>query len=163
MEHDNGIKAVVERAKSQLAEFYNGTSWVTENFSQKVLSIKHDKALKKIHGHSHSVAQLVGHIIAWRNFAVQKLTGNNSYDIEDESTVNWPEPTDWPNTCREFELCHQNLLSAIENLPLERWNATVPGRNYSFIYLLHGIIEHDYYHYGQIGSLMAGLLKMQAM
>ena len=163
MEHNNEIKAVIERVKIQFKKFYNGDPWATENFNQKVLSIKQDEALRKIQGHSHSVAELVRHMIAWRNFAVQKLTGNDSYDIEDESTVNWPEPTDWADTCKEFELCHQNLLSAIETLPLERWNATVPGRNYSFIYLVHGIIEHDYYHYGQIGSLMAGIRKMQAM
>ena len=37
MEYNNEIKVVVERAKAQLAEFYNGDSWVTDNFSKKVL------------------------------------------------------------------------------------------------------------------------------
>ena len=160
MEHNNEIKAVVERAKSQLAEFYNGDSWVTDNFSKKVLSIESGEALKKIQGHNHSVAQLVGHITAWRNFALQKLIGNNDYDVEDQSAVDWPEPNDWNVICGEFELCHQNLLTAIENFPVDRWNSSVPGRNYSFLYLITGIIQHDYYHYGQIGSVLAAIKKM---
>jgi uncharacterized damage-inducible protein DinB len=161
MERNNEIKTVVERAKMQLAEFYNGDIWVTDNFKKKVLSIEPGEALKKIQGHNHSVAQLVGHITAWRNFALQKLTGNNNYDIEDDSTVDWPEPNDWNVVCREFEVCHQNLLTAIENFPPDNWNSTVAGRDYSFIYLITGIIQHDYYHYGQIGSVLAGIKKLQ--
>ncbi|MEO6455139.1 MAG: DinB family protein [Ginsengibacter sp.] len=154
------IEAIIKRVKMQLAAFYNGDAWVTENFKEKVLSIEPDVALKKIPGHSHSVAELVGHMTAWRNFAIQKLTGNNNYDIKDNSETDWPELNDWETTCKEFELYHQNFLSAIESFPLDSWNETVPGRNYSFIYLLNGIIEHDYYHYGQIGSLIAGIKKM---
>ena len=159
MQHNNEIKALVERLKKQLIDFYTGNSWVTDNFSKKVLSIGPGEALKKIQGHNHSVIQLVGHIIAWRNFALQKLTGNDDYDIEDESPVDWPDPKDWNIVCREFESCHQNLLTAIEKFPSERWNTTVPGRNYSFIYLVAGIIQHDYYHYGQIGSVLAAIRK----
>jgi uncharacterized damage-inducible protein DinB len=154
---NNEIKVVVERAKTQLTDFYNGDSWVTDNFNTKVLSIEPFEALKKIQGHNHSVAQLVGHINAWRNFALQKLTGNNDYDIDDESTENWPEPNDWNVIHGDFESCHQNLLTAIENFPVDRWNSMVPGRNYSFLYLITGITEHDYYHYGQIGSVLAAI------
>src|ERR1700710_992607 len=112
MEHNDKIKVMIENAKTQLADFYNGNSWVTDNFSKKVLSIEPVEALKKIAGLSHSVAELVGHMTAWRNFALQKLTGNNDYDIKDESVVNWPEPDDWNMICREFEVCNQNLLLA---------------------------------------------------
>ncbi|MEO6327970.1 MAG: hypothetical protein ABIO55_03520 [Ginsengibacter sp.] len=67
MDEVNNIEAVVQRAKTQLAAFYNGNPWVTDNFATKVLSLIPDEALKKIQGHSHSVTELVGHMIAWRN------------------------------------------------------------------------------------------------
>ena len=157
MKDDNEIRAVVARVKMQLAEFYNENSWVTESFSKKVLALDSPDAFKKMKGHNHSVAQLVGHITAWRNFALQKLSGNNDYDINDNSIADWPDPNDWNVICKEFELCHRNLLTAIENFPPERWNSIVPGRDYSFIYLIAGIVQHDYYHYGQIGSLLAAI------
>ncbi|MEO8764567.1 MAG: DinB family protein [Ginsengibacter sp.] len=153
----NEIKAVVERAKLQLAEIYDGDPWVTENLNVRVFSLKGSQALKKVKGHNHSVAQLLGHITAWRNFVLQKLTGNNDYDIKDESPVNWPEPNDWDVICSEFKKCHVKLLSAVENFPSDRWDSLVPGRNYSFLYLIAGIVQHDYYHYGQIGSVLAAL------
>jgi len=159
MEHNSEIKAVVERFKTQLTDFYTGDSWVTDNFSEKVLSIEPGEALKKIQGHNHSIIELVGHIIAWRNFALQKLTGNDDYDVENNSAVDWPAPDDWDVIRREFEVCQKNLFTAIENFPVDRWNNIVPGRNYSFIYLITGIIQHDYYHYGQIGSVLAAIKK----
>lgn len=160
MEHNTEVKAIADRIKMQLTEFYTGNNWVTDNFRDKVLSLNENNALLKLPHFSHSVAELVGHIVAWRNFAVQKLTGNNNYDIEDESKENWNDLQEWKTVGNEFELCHQNLLAAIEHFPTERWNEKVPGRNYSFIYLICGIIQHDYYHYGQIGSVLAAIKKV---
>ncbi len=160
METDIETKAIVERVKTQLTEFYNGSCWVTDNFSKKVLSIDQREAVMEIPGFNHSVAGLVGHITAWRNFALQKLTGNNNYDIKDESAVNWPDNKDWNAVIREFETCNHALISAIDRFSIERWNTTVPGRNYSFLYLVTGIIQHDYYHYGQIGSVLAAIKKI---
>ncbi len=113
--------------------------------------------MKKIPGHTHSAAQLTAHITAWRNFALQKLTGNNEYDITDNSSEDWPDANNWSVVISDFQSCHKNLLSAIDQFPADQWNNSVPGRNYSFIYLITGIIEHDYYHYGQIGSVLAAL------
>jgi len=155
----NETKALTDRVKGQLTEFYNGSSWVTENFRTKVLSLEPDNATVIIPGHSHSVAQLVAHIASWRNFAVQKLTGNSDFDITDNSAQDWPD-NEWKEVCVEFESCHKNLLTAIENFPLDHWTSKVPGRNYSFLFMINGIVEHDYYHYGQIGSLMAAIKKM---
>lgn len=160
MKDNNEIIALVDGIKKQLTNFYSGDSWVTDNFSKKVLSIKSADALKKVQGHSHSVAQSVSHITAWRNFAVQKLSGNDDYDILNNSTEDWPQADDWDSVQSEFKTCDENLMNAIENFPVESWSSEVPGRTYSFIYLLTGIIEHDYYHYGQIGSLLAAV-KME--
>ncbi len=161
MENNNEIRALTERVTKQLNDFYNGDNWVTENFEKKILSLTDTVALKKTKGHSHTVAELIDHMTAWRNFAIQKLAGNNNYDIENNTIADWPESVNWDDTCKEFKACHQNLLAAIRNAPDEQWHATVPGRNYSFIYLINGILEHDYYHYGQIGSLLAAIKKTE--
>lgn len=161
MENNNELKALTGRVIRQLNDFYNGDNWVTDNLEKKVFALKPATALKKVQGHSHSVAQLVGHITAWRNFVVQKMKGNDNFDIEDNSPADWPEAVDWDATRKEFEACHQNLLAAIKDFPVEKLHTKVPGRNYSFIYLINGIVEHDYYHYGQIGSVLAAIKKME--
>ena len=103
MENNKELKALTERVIKQLNDFYNGNSWVTDNLEKKVFSLTPAAVSKKMQGHNHSVAELVAHIIAWRNFVVQKLNGNNDYDIEDNSTADWPEPVDWNAARKEFE------------------------------------------------------------
>jgi len=162
MKEENASLTIVNDVIKQLNTFYNGDPWVTDNFRSRILSLNSEDALAKVDGHNHSIAQLVGHIAAWTNFAVQKLTGNDGYDIEDNSIVDWPAGGDWKNACDEFETAHKKLLVAIPDLPAEKWSAKVPGRNYTFIYLINGLLQHAWYHYGQIGSVLAAVNKKKA-
>lgn len=157
MENIIELKALTERVVKQLSDFYDGNSWVTENIKKKIFSLSNDVAMKKVQGNTHSIAELVCHTNSWRNFVLQKLTGNDSYDIEDNSAADWPSPPDWNTICKEFETCHLDLINAIKSFPVEKLNDTVPGRSYSFIYMLNGIVEHDYYHAGQMGSVLAAI------
>jgi uncharacterized damage-inducible protein DinB len=160
MKDNSDIKYEIKRISNQLGDFYTGNSWVTDNVSNRVFPITSFAAFKKISGHHHSIAELMCHIIAWRNFAIQKLTGNNEYDIEDNSIADWPVPVEWDTVQNEFEVCHHNLLNAIENFAIEQWHSKVPRRNYTYLFLINGIVQHDYYHYGQIASLLAALKKL---
>ena len=154
-------KVLIERVIKQLSDFYDGNSWVAENFKKRIFSLSDDVAMKKVPGNTHSIAELVCHINAWRNFVLQKLTGNDGYDIEDNSAADWPLPNEWNTVRKESETCHGDLINAIRSFPVEKLNDTVPGRSYSFIYMLNGIVDHDYYHYGQIGSLLAAIRKTE--
>ena len=111
MENSSEIKVLVGRVIKQLNNFYDGNNWVTDNLEKKVFSLESSQALKKVQGHSHSIAQLIEHMTAWRNFVVQKLSGNSNYDIEDNSNADWPGPIDWIDTQKEFKNCHQKLRS----------------------------------------------------
>ncbi|MEO6637483.1 MAG: DinB family protein [Ginsengibacter sp.] len=159
MEKNSELNALKERVIKQLIDFYNGDSWVTDSMEKRIFSLSEDIAMKKEPGHTHSIAELIAHIDAWRNFVVQKLTGNNDFDIEDNSVADWPLSENWNTLQKEFDSGHKNLVNAIVSFPLERLNATVPGRHYTFLFLINGIIEHDYYHYGQIGSVLAAIKK----
>lgn len=154
------LNALKERIIKQLDGFYNGQNWVADNLDKKIFSLTPIVAMKKVEGYSHSIAELVRHITIWRNFVVQKLMGNDGYDIEIDSSSDWPEPEEWDITREEFDACHQNMINAISNFPVERLNTKVPGRDYSFIFLINGIVEHDYYHYGQIGSVLSAVNKL---
>jgi len=141
----------------RLEDFYRGKSWVTDQVGTVVFDMDSTVAFKKITGYHHSVAEQLAHLIAWRNFAVQKFSGNDNFDLEDNSPEDWPEPNDWSQLRDQFAECHQNLLASIRNFDPQKWDALVPLRAYSFLYLANGIIEHDYYHFGQINALLAAI------
>jgi len=158
---NNNLSALKEGVLKQLDDFNNGSSWVTDKLGKNVFSNSPSVAFKKVANYTHSVSEQLAHIVAWTNFVVQKLTGNDHFDIEDNTLSDWPEPPEWNALSREYESCHQDLLAAIKNFPIEQLNSKVPGRNYSFIYLINGIVEHDYYHFGQINSLLAAIKRMK--
>ncbi len=150
------------RIVRQLSDFYEEDNWVTENFKQKVLSISSGDALRNVNGHTHAIAALVAHMYTWRYFVLQKLTGNDSYDIKDNSEDDWPIVEDWHKLTQEFDDCHQALIKAIRSFPADRLDDIVPLRRYTFSYLINGILEHDFYHSGQIGSILAEINRQSS-
>jgi len=49
------------------------------------------------------------------------------------------------------------LAAAIEDFDDAKLQDTVPGRQYDFYYLFHGIVQHSLYHGGQIAMLKKAL------
>jgi hypothetical protein len=55
-------------------------------------------------------------------------------------------------TSRLFQSA-KRLAKGIEGFSDDRLSDTVPGRDYDFYYLFHGIVQHSLYHAGQIAML----------
>lgn len=143
----------------QLNEFYSGEQWVTENFQRKVAILDARTAMNKVKFFNHTICEIVNHMTAWRYFAVKKLNGDAEFDIIDNTAADWPEIDSWELTLNKFFQSQQDLISGLNHFSDDRWYDTVPGRPYDFAYLANGILQHDYYHYGQIGCLIAAQQK----
>ena len=153
------MNTLTEQIAYQLNEFYSGDQWVTENFENKVALLDAETALKRIPGFNHNIAEIVEHMAAWRYFVYRKLQGDTEFDIIDNTTADWPEPEAWQLTLNNFYQSQSSLTKALNEFPAERLGDIVPGRSYDFAYLIKGILQHDYYHYGQIGCLIAAQEK----
>ena len=107
-------------------------------------------------GNTHSIAELVGHMTAWRTFTAKKLIGDHSYKVAEH--LNFPIPSDWATVLEELETSQTQLIEAIQNFPAEKLSELVPHGEYRYTYytLLHGIIHHDLYHLGQIMLIHKG-------
>lgn len=100
--------------------------------------------------YTHSVIELVGHMTAWRRYAIKKLAGDSEYKVAEHE--NFAPGHTWPETLRQLEATQQELLTAVANLSAEKLHEQVPGQKnpLTFYTLLHGIMHHDLYHAGQI-------------
>ncbi len=70
----------------------------------------------------------------------------------------WPPVADssaraWTATIDRLFHGGEQLAQAIERQTDARLQETVPGRDYDFYYLFHGIVQHSLYHGGQIAML----------
>lgn len=144
-----------EQFIQQLTEFYSGDPWVTENFENKVATLNADKALKRVPAFNHNIAEIVAHMAAWRNFVAKKLQGDITFNITDNTESDWPNADSWEEILNNFRQSQAVLIRSLNDFSDNKWKNPVPTRSYDFIYLVKGIVQHDYYHYGQIGCLIA--------
>jgi uncharacterized damage-inducible protein DinB len=140
----------IELIKKQLERTFNGPAWYGPPIMDALSKIKQGQAANT-HKDSHSIIEIIGHMTAWRDFVVKRLTGDNDFEVSDE--MNFPKLDDLALAIAALQASQQSLIEAISSFPEERLKEKVGGRSYSFQAMLHGIIHHDLYHLGQISLL----------
>jgi len=126
---------------------FEGEAWHGPNVIASLSKIPENKVNDRI-GNSHSIIELVSHIVSWRNFVLEKLKDNLTYDVTDE--MNFPSSSSWPEALMNLQESQGDLLAALSSFDEKRLHTIVPGRKYTYYKLLHGIVHHDLYHLGQI-------------
>jgi uncharacterized damage-inducible protein DinB len=96
------------------------------------------------------------HAISWRNVAIRLLNGETVPPVTEDE--NWPKPSGdsaaaWQQTLDELARTQERFEAAITALTDERLSEKAPEKPFSFYVLVHGVIQHDAYHAGQIALL----------
>ncbi|MES2734626.1 MAG: DinB family protein [Bacteroidota bacterium] len=146
-----------KRIVSLLQETFNGDPWPGLPIKTILLGISATEAIRHPIPAGHSIWELVSHMTVWRNFAAEKLQGNALFDIM-TTQEDWPLPSitseiAWLETLSGLDSSQHKLTGLLASYKDSQLTEIVPGRTYSFYYLLHGIIQHDFYHLGQIALL----------
>jgi uncharacterized damage-inducible protein DinB len=92
----------------------------------------------------HSIWELVLHIAAWDGAALRRLKGE---------TVPQPSDAAWREAIAQVKLTHDSLVKTVAALPESHLRDRCPGKDYDFYFLLHGVVQHELYHAGQIAIL----------
>jgi hypothetical protein len=76
----------------------------------------------------------------------------------DQTPRDWREPHEagdraWTTAVENLFGSGNRLASGIQLFPDERLHDIVPGRDYDFYYLFHGVVQHSLFHGGQIAML----------
>ena len=80
----------------------------------------------------------------------------------DEGQADWPGVADadalaWFDAQDRLFNNAEKLAQAIERFDDAKLRDIVPGRQYDFYFLFHGIVQHSLYHGGQIAMLKKAL------
>ncbi len=105
---------------------------------------------------SHSIWELVLHLITWKNVVRRRLDSKVPVMPSDEE--NFPvvpaaTPGNWATTLERLQLAHDALVEAVRATSPDALEQTVAGKNYSKLVMLLGIPQHDDYHAGQMALL----------
>lgn len=143
------MKSEIEKLLRLLNRTYTSGAWHGPSVKEALKDID-EKVAEKRFPNTHSIIELVAHMTAWRRFVLAKLKGELDYTVPDEA--NFPTTNNWAQVLQELEESQMKLLHTIEGLPESKLSELVPHPIYKYTYytMLHGIIQHDLYHTGQI-------------
>jgi uncharacterized damage-inducible protein DinB len=151
----------IERIIDELQREHSGEPWHGSPLRQIMKGITAADAGARPVPHGHSIWELVLHVTGWKNEVCRRLSGAPASDPEGGD---WPavgDTTDdrWRQALAGLERAHTELIAAIRRFPEAKLaephnDPRAPGsKGVSYYVLLHGIVQHDVYHAGQIALL----------
>src|SRR5258708_19052228 len=148
------------RIADQLRRAFQGNAWHGDSLLEILEGVTAAQAAARPVKHAHSIWELVLHIAAWDSAVRRRLAGE-AVELSDER--NFPSVMDasegaWRRAVEQAKRVHNELMEAVTTLPDARLTEKVPGKKNSpdwndFYYMLHGVVQHELYHAGQIALL----------
>ena len=141
-----------ERISRLLQNTFEKQPWYGSSVMEILNQVSPDIVNQRI-GQTHSINELVLHMASWRLFATKRLKGDVDFQVTEDT--NFPLPGTWEEALSKLHHSQERLIEAVKAFPEERLGEICPSKEYKYTYytLLHGIIQHDIYHLGQIALL----------
>ena len=156
----------VDRIRDQFRRAFEGEAW----HGPAVLALLDGVTAQQAAAHpipgAHSIWELTLHIAAWERACLRRLKGDPAQltDAEDWEPINDTSDAAWEATKQELIDNHRELLDAISSVDESRLDESIykdPNVPYSSVYVtLHGGVQHDLYHAGQIAMLKKALVNL---
>jgi len=146
------------RLADQLRRAFHGPAWHGPALLQLLKGADARIAAAKPLPDAHSIWELVLHIAAWDGAALRRLGGKRARLTDKQNFPPVPETTEaaWREAVAHAKRMHDELVKTVASLPDSRLCETVPGKRYDFYHMLHGVVQHELYHAGQIAVLKKG-------
>lgn len=155
------MKTLISELARQFREVRSGKLWMGENFGTKLGRLSEEDAFKRPGNGLHSAAEVVAHLTAWRRDALLKIERGEGR-LRDRDEANWPPVSrlreqGWDQILREFDDTLEELLRLLAQRDDTFLEAQYYDQDYeqefSFAFLLEGLLHHDLYHLGQLGLI----------
>jgi len=146
------------RIADQLRRAFDGGAWHGDSLFEILEGVTAGRAAARPIEGGHTIWELVLHVAAWDGAVLRRLGGAA---VELSDAENFPPVTDasaagWRAALAQVRRGHEELVAAVASLPDSRFDDMVPGKegaHYTFYYMLHGVVQHELYHAGQIALL----------
>src|SRR5580692_12302911 len=148
------------RQTERIADSYRAATlkaaWYGPSLAELLAGISPDLATTRPVPGSHSISELLQHLLLW-NERIRKTSDGNSLPRW-QPEKDWAEPPiPWNELVSRWSQSRELLEEKIRIFPVADLAKQVPGRNYSYETMFQGIVEHAIYHSGQIAMALSML------
>jgi len=146
----------IERILDQMNRAWGGPSWTGVDIRPLLDDVTDTQARSHPLPNVHSIIELVAHMTATMDLVTYRLAGNPK---ELTSEEDWRDVTllPWAAAVEEMENAESRLSDAVARLSVDDLDRIVAGREYTTYVMVHGVIQHNLYHAGQIAILKKAL------
>jgi uncharacterized damage-inducible protein DinB len=140
---------------AQLKDAYQGDPWFGRNAKELLSEVKEETAFTKL-ANQHSILELVWHMVTWREFTIDRLQPEKAlayFEETDWRELDHNDKSLWSQAVQKLGKTQEQLLSLLQNTEDVVLDQLVKEKSYDFRKLLHGLIQHDIYHLGQIAYI----------
>jgi uncharacterized damage-inducible protein DinB len=149
----------INRILDQMDRAFSGEAWHGPDLTQLLNGISSEDASKHPVPGAHSIWELVNHIAAWNTIVQQKSKGE---PVNVTTELDWPpvwevSEVSWKRSLATLAENSTRLRNYLKTVRDDQLDERVLRENYSQYVLLHGSVQHDLYHAGQIAVLKKAL------
>lgn len=153
-------KSELTRIAAELQRAYNGDAWHGPAMTVTLKGVPAFRAVSKPIPQAHSIWEIVRHLIAWNHIVRRRFLGEL---VRVSPAQDWPPLEDMSNEAWDADLAALEkaclaLVSAIKKEAKKTKSdgvlkRKVRGKTHNVYVMLHGAVQHNLYHAGQISIL----------
>jgi uncharacterized damage-inducible protein DinB len=144
------------RIKDQLKRAYESGAWHGPAVLEVLEGVSAAQASARPIPKAHSIWEIVLHMATWKSVVARRLGGEPVKQVPEK--VDWPpvETADnegWRRALAGLQSAHEELRKALDEVQDDELDESPYSGASTRYVLLHGAIQHDLYHAGQIAVL----------
>lgn len=145
----------IERIEDQLKRAFEGGAWHGPGVLDLLNNVTAKQAAARPIPTAHTIWEIVLHIAAWEAACRRRLEGDQAQLSAEEDWPSVSEASDaaWQIARTALIEGHLRLRKAIARVDESRLNDPILPNMSSVYVTLHGAVQHDLYHAGQIAIL----------
>jgi uncharacterized damage-inducible protein DinB len=147
----------IQELVAQFKRVYSESPWYGDSILGIINQISDEAAFWQPNKNAHSIAQIVWHMIYWREAIIKRLEGDVVYRPSMKSEENWSNDAKlktikW-KSIKELLAESQEKLITLLNKQDDSLLDKAYTEKATYGELITGIFQHDLYHLGQIAYL----------
>jgi uncharacterized damage-inducible protein DinB len=151
-----------KRTLDLLDRAYRKDAWHGPSLLETIAGVNAATAAKRPLKGAHTIWELVNHVASWNEIVAMRLEGDPP-----KVTAEWnfppmpkpPTPAAWKAAQRRLARAEARFRKAVAAFPEKMYGRRRPKTTSTWTVLIHGQIQHQLYHAGQIAMLRRGLGK----
>ena len=141
-----------EQLSKNFNDLFDGKPWIDVTLLHTLEEITAKEAATKPFPSFNSIWEIVNHMIHWRETVLRRMHGETVESPDDNYFFPVRDRSEkaWHHTIEQLHTSQHQWLAVIKKMKRKDLEAIPEANLFSKHELIHGILQHDSYHLGQI-------------